>query len=80
MSESAILALFDVIIKVLPSCVSFIEGLVGDGGTITPDHVPQILSHMADVSKTATDLSNTANAAASVADDAKSMVNDAVAQ
>lgn len=53
MSESAILALFDVIIKVLPSCVSFIEGLVGDGGSIAPEHVSQIFSHMADISKDA---------------------------
>lgn len=56
MSESLIISLFDVIIKVLPSCVSFIEGLVGDGGSITPEHIPQILSHMADISKIATDL------------------------
>lgn len=73
MSESVILSLLDIIIKVLPNAVSFIEGLVGDGGTITPDHVPQILSHMADISKTTTDLPSVSADVANSVDAIQSM-------
>lgn len=73
MSESVILSLLDIIIKVLPNAVSFIERLVGDGGTITADHVPQILSHMADISKISTDLPSSGSDAANSIDAVQSV-------
>lgn len=58
MPESTVISLLDVILKVLPSAISFVEDLVGHGGTINPEHVPQILSHMAELSKNSADGSN----------------------
>jgi len=54
----AIIMLFDVILKIAPDVIKFVEGLTGDGNSISPEHVPQILSSMADISKNAATLSN----------------------
>ena len=49
----AIIMLFDVIIKIAPDVIKFVEGLVSDGNSIDPEHVPKILSEMANISKNA---------------------------
>ncbi len=54
----AIVMLFDVILKIAPDVIKFVEGFVGDGNSISAEHVPQILSNMADISKNTTNWSN----------------------
>lgn len=76
MPESLVISLFDVIIKILPSAISFIEGLSGNGNSISPEHVPQILSHMADLSKASADTPSASHDIANHTDDSKSMAND----
>lgn len=45
--------LFDAILKIAPEVVSLIQEVVGDGNTIPPHKVPEIMSQLADVSKNA---------------------------
>ncbi len=43
--------LFDAILKIAPDVVSLIKEVVGDGNTIPPHKVPEIMSKLSDVAK-----------------------------
>jgi|GEM_PF-5772268 len=76
MSESLVISLLNIIIKVLPSAITFVEDLVGNDGSISPEHVPQILSHMADLSKASADNAHSSVDTAPSADAAQPVAHE----